>query len=78
MLAREVATLRKQLESKDLEAEAEAAQRRSAPPSESAAALRIVRDENAALRQEVARLSGEWDKARDDVLRLQQRLRAQK
>jgi chromosome segregation ATPase len=78
MLTREVATLRKQLESKDLEAETEAAQRRSAPPSESAAALRIVRDENAALRQEVARLSGEWDKARDDVLRLQQRLRAQK
>jgi chromosome segregation ATPase len=77
MLQREVATLRKQLEAvtKDLEAAQldSSALRRTATET---SAFKVLKDENTSLRQEVSRLSVEWDRARDEVLRLQQRLRS--
>lgn len=73
--SREVSALRKQLESMSNDLEGAHQELIASRRADAISALKVLRDENAALRQEVARISHEWEKARDEVLRLQQRLR---
>lgn len=75
MAQREAGTLRKQVEALTRDLEGATTDLTKARRGDGAATVRVLRDENAGLRQEVARLTVEWDRARDEVLSLQRRLR---